>query len=234
LSKPLRHDPYFPWKHLGLRANPFQSLKPEDWVEIAHLPARLAVWLQEPTPILQISGCKGAGKTSVLYALMNELSRMNFAPIYIYLPPDRIPPKLDLDQMPLLLDEAQRLPRRSRFSLYRKAVALTPESIQNPRLILATHEDFSGEYIQFPLEFETVDLAAPGETELALLLEKRVQHFASGAASPVRFEPGAVRYLSDRFGDDLRSMETFLYAYFQSIPAQALISTEALAREISD
>lgn len=203
-------------------------------MEIAHLPARIAIWLEEPTPLLQICGIKGAGKTSVLYALMNEFSRIGSAPVYTYVPPDQAPPKLEIDKSPMLVDEAQRLPRRSRLRLYRKALALTLNSIHNPRLILATHEDFSGEFSQFPLEFETIQLTAPGETDLTLLLEKRIQHFASGAASSVRFEPGAVRYLSNKFGDDLRSMETFLYTYFQTIPDQELISVEALTRESSD
>lgn len=234
MSKPLQQDPYFPWLHLGLRANPFQSLKPEDWVEIAHLPSRLSLWLEEPTPVLQISGPKGVGKTSILYALKNELSRMGSNPIYVYIPPIRATPKLVLDQRPLLVDEAQRLPRRSRFRLYRNAVALIPEKIQNPRFILSTHEDLSGEFSRFSLQFYAVDLTAPRETELAIMLEKRVQHFAIGADSPVRFEPGAVRYLVNKFGADLRSMESFLYAYFQSIPDQALITVRTLKREIGD
>jgi chromosomal replication initiation ATPase DnaA len=234
LSKPIHQDPYFPWLHLGLRANPFQSLNPEDWVEIAHLPSRLSLWLEEPTPVLQISGPKGAGKTSVLYALKNELSRMGSNPIYVYIPPIRATPKLVFDQRILLVDEAQRLPRRSRFRLYRNAVALIQETTQNPQFILSTHEDLSGEFSRFSLEFNTIDLTAPGEIDLAIMLEKRVQYFAIGADSPVRFEPDAVRYLANKFGADLRSMESFLYAYFQSIPDQALITVGALKREIRD
>lgn len=221
-------DPYFPWRHLGLRANPFQSLKREDWAEIAVLPRQIAAWMNKPSSILQVSGPSGAGKTSVLLAIRRELLKEGQSPFYIYLRDGQ--PEPELRQSPgrtLLLDEAQRLSRRSLDHLF-KSANNGSDVERIPSLIISTHKDFSAYARRYSPDYKSFELGVIELEDLELMLDRRIQHFTRNGHSEVHFRPHALRFLLDTFGMDLRAMEAFLYDFFQSIPASPDIGAQML------
>jgi chromosomal replication initiation ATPase DnaA len=230
-----KRDPYFPWKHLGLRSNPFKSLTKEDWMGIAILQNDLVDWIQNPSDILQIHGDKGVGKSSTLFALQKHLAQEGFKPKYFYIPMKGSKTYIDYHHPgPLLVDEAQRLSSRVRRKLYQRNQNLNASGSQVPSLVFTTHEDFSDDLRQFLVDFKSIHLSVLDEADLAHLLERRLQYFAVDETCEVRFHPQAVHLLSSSFGPNLRQMESFLYDFFQDIPQQPIITAELLARHLKN
>ncbi len=229
MNRRIDHDPYFPWSHLGLRANPFQSLNRADWLEIAWLPAQLAAWLEQPTAVLQILGEKGSGKTSALLAISRTLRQQHYQTSYVYLPADEPHPELEpLKDGVLIVDEAQRLSRQARKRLFTSAQMKTQQRVTAPRLIYSSHEDFLTSSVQDSNDFVTYTLHGLNVHDLVGLLDRRVQFFASGEDCKVHFEPEAIDFLISTFLSDLRAMEAYLYDFFQAIPAEPQIKADTL------
>lgn len=197
-------------------------------MDIAVMPHQISLWLKKPSAILQVSGPSGAGKTSALLAIKKELARQGLSSIYFYVPVDQDEPVLeDASGRPLLLDEAQRLSRRSLLKLFR-AAKFVPAQQQSPSLVISTHKDFSADARRLSVDFTSVELGGMQDEDLELMLGRRIQHFASKGLSPVHFQPAALRFLAETFGADLRSMEAFLYEFFQSIPTSPEIEVQVL------
>lgn len=225
-------DPYFPWTHLGLRSNPFQSLSTTDWRQIAVLPNQLGHFMREPSRILQVSGPKGSGKTSALFAIQRELEQRGVHAEYVYIQQDGEFPGLKHDpDRAILLDEAQRLPVRRMRRLLLDSARPSGRGL-NPRLVFSTHSNWSALMQKHSIDFTSVDLATPTARDLASILAQRVDHFALPEGTRVYFEDEAVRLLLTTFGADLRAMESLLYAYFQSIPDRGEIRTSALKEQL--
>jgi hypothetical protein len=222
-------DPYFPWSHLGLRANPFQSLNRTDWHAIALLPEHLVRWLVRPSAILQLTGGKGTGKTSALLALRRELEKQYVPSKYEHLASGSRLPVLELSNDRLLLiDEAQRLTKRIRLKLFQSVQTKTKAGVTAPILIYSSHEDYSVEIGRYFEDFISYEMHALSARDLAGLLDRRVNHFAVRGSGKVHFDREAVDFLLAAFGADLRGMETFLYNFFQSIPVKPHIEAEIL------
>jgi hypothetical protein len=228
------YDPFFPWDHLGLRANPFQSLRIDDWVEIAILPGKLSAWYAEPSAVLQISGEKGVGKSSALFALQKILRTQAFNPEYAYIPLKRSKTQIDLDHPgPLLIDEAQRLSVSLRRKLLQRKPTIQAHYAQTPSLIYTTHVNFKDDLRRLSIDFKSIHLSVLNHEDLTHLLERRVRYFSSDESCEVRFHPKAVDFLSRTFGSNLRQMEAYLYDFFQAIPSHPLISAQQLERHLN-
>jgi hypothetical protein len=211
--------PVSPWHRLGLRHNPFGEPPPDEIAALMVLPQAPA-WearLRRPRQVLQFLGDAGRGKTARLRALE---ARFPAAP-YVYLADDEPLPKLPPirtvpDSGPaLLLDEAQRLPRRRRRRLFRQAAR------RGAALVLASHEDLTEEMQRAGLEVRT-EVVAGLDIETLLVIVKRRLAWAEGAQAPSaprhpesRLSRDDARRLVDRFGDDLRSLLDHLYEDYQ-------------------
>lgn len=222
-------DPYFPWTHLGLRANPFQSLNSDDWLAIAWLPEPIKTWLEDPTAVLQLTGEKGSGKTSTLLALRKELSQRLIHTTYDYLPEDTPQPILEMPREgTMLVDEAQRLDHQTLGRLVHAVSQRTHAGDPPPVLIYSSHEDLSSLAAEYMNDFASFEISGLSAVDLAGMLDLRVRHFALEEGTKVRFQPEAVDFLITAFSPDLRRMEAFLYAFFQAVPADPVIEADDL------
>lgn len=225
-ENPTRH--FFPFDRLGLVRNPFSALTEDEWAALAWLHPAVKAALDDPSPILQIRAASGRGKSSALLAIKRELLSRGRDPHYVYLDPGvhRLKPAQKVGD-PLLLDEIERLPARTRRRLF---AGKLPGTGSLPCLIFSSHADLAQ-------EIEALQNAASGsitippisQTQLANLLHARIRSASSGADLPVWFASGAADLLIERYGDDLRLIERELYEVFQRLEHPGEISREALA-----
>ncbi len=204
-----------PWSRLGLRWNPFGE-PPQD--EVASLIVlkgedELAALLRRPRTVVQIMGEAGRGKTARLRRLQSHFPT---AP-YIYLGEDEplpeIPPLIarPLGGPALLLDEAQRLPRRRRQRLFREARRA------GASLVIATHQNLSNELDGADLFVESITVQGLDPHGLLAILERRIDWARMSGGRPPRLTIDEARELSMRFGDDLRSLLDQLYEDYQHL-----------------
>lgn len=202
-----------PWRRLNLRRNPFGEPPSDEAGDLVVLPEaeELVAPLRRSRSVVQILGACGRGKT----ARMRFLEQRFPATPYVYLAEDEPLPELP-EIKPrsgggpaLLLDEAQRLPRRRRRRLFRRAARV------GASLALASHEDLTAELETCGLESRTIRIQGLTVDHLSRIVERRLA-WARAAPGPV---PGLGRddagQLLERFGDDLRSLLDHLYEDYQ-------------------
>lgn len=189
--------PGLPFESLNLRWNPFGEPAPEDRaaLAVADLPE-----LRPGDPV-QIVGERGRGKTTLLLALAARHAGAVYARVEEG--EDRFRGRVP-DGGTLLLDEADRLRPR----LLRRLVG------RPLRMALGTHGDLSGAAGR-PLRTARAGVADPGR--LGEILRRRIEWARRGPGPVPRIPPELVRRLIDRFGDNLRAMEGFLYDVFQDL-----------------
>lgn len=193
-----------PFAHLNLRYNPFGELPLDQRPELAVLdPQPYLELLRAPRAALQFMGDKGRGKTTHLLTLR----ALQPGP-YLHLPEEGPLPEVPLREPLLYLDETQRLPRRVRKALYRGP----------SRLVLGAHEDHAPELRRAGRPVTTIMIGASlNEERLGQILVRRIEAARRGPG-PVPEVPGsALETLLERFGDDLRAIEHYLYERFQAL-----------------
>lgn len=202
-----------PWARLNLRHNPFGEPEPDEIPQLVVAPEveELVARLRRARSAVQVLGASGRGKTARLRAIGRSFPDRP----YVYLPQDGPLPGLPSfeDARPgepaLLLDEAQRLPRRKRRRLWRRIAA------RGASLAVAAHEDLAGELRAAGLSPRTVVVAGLDPERLAAIVDRRLEW--------ARLEPGALprpgtalcRSSIDRCGDDLRAILDHLYELYQ-------------------
>lgn len=194
--------PWLPLAHLNLRCNPFGELSPSQRVEAAVVQVACWLpWLDAPRRAVQFVGPCGRGKTTHLLALQARLPQG----AYVYLPEVGGCPPIPQGR-PLLVDEAQRLPWRVRRRLLATG---TP-------LVLGTHVDLIGPLRRSGYRVHTVQVAAGLDPQrLTEILNRRIAA-ARLAAGPVpEVAVADAQRLIARWGDDIRSIEGFLYERIQ-------------------
>jgi hypothetical protein len=218
---------FFPFESLGLARNPFSSLTEDEWAALAWLHPAVREALDQSTPVVQILGESGRGKSSTLLAVKRELLTLGRDPHYVYLPPDSRRLKAsEIYGDPLLIDEIERLPARSRRRLYHTRLHAHRDL---PSLIFSSHVDLVLEVER--LETGTtasVKIPSLSETQLGDLLNVRIRSASTGENLPVWFNPGAVNLLSQLYGGDLRRIERTLYEVFQRLESAGEIDRGAL------
>lgn len=182
--------------HLNLFRNPFGELEPSERSRIAVV--ELPPWIAGRP--LQIVGESGRGKTTNLLALARTSSRVRWVRL------DEGDDRVD-DPDPsgdLVVDEAQRLPRRRLKALLARA----------GRLALGTHEDFSR-----LAPMRTVVLRGLAPERLEAIIRRRIEHVRRGDGPLPQVTRAEIESLLSRHGDDVRAIEHELYDRFQRLPA---------------
>ncbi|MFG0262411.1 MAG: hypothetical protein ACF788_08470 [Novipirellula sp. JB048] len=183
-----------PWAWCNLRRNPFGELTRQERAELAVVDvAELASHAQRPQMALQLIGQCGRGKTTRMLALLRHLPDA----CYVYLEED-LPCGAIAEGDPLLIDEAQRLPRKVMQQVF--AVGLP--------LVLATHRDLTRALKKAGYRVTTYHLGDTNDARLVL-------EAANRRIEASRLAPGSVPNLSlpdanelvSRFGSDIRGIE---------------------------
>ncbi len=182
--------------HLNLRFNPFGELDPTERARVAVLPP----FELRSGEALQVMGEAGRGKTTHLLAW----HAANPGSGYEYVPEgsDRLRTRVLPDVF--FTDEAQRLRRRDLDRLFRSV----------DRLVIATHADlapFAGRPVQ------TLVLQGLDVDKLEGIVSRRIEAARRGAGVVPSLSRASLAVLIRRFGDDLRSLEAYLYEVFQSL-----------------
>jgi hypothetical protein len=170
----------------------------------------LAAWLLGPGRMIQFLGDAGRGKT----ARLRRLGLLFPDAHYIYLaegePPPALPqPKPAAGAVFVLLDEAQRLPRRRRRHLFRSTARA------GASLVLAAHEDVAGEAEAEGLECRTRTVAGLDTEQLLAVIDRRLEWARCPGGQPPRIRRPEAERLIQCYRDDLRSALDHLYEVYQ-------------------
>ncbi|WP_345683285.1 hypothetical protein [Novipirellula caenicola] len=191
-----------PWAWCNLWRNPFGELTREERAELAVVDvAELASHVQGSQRALQLIGECGRGKTTRMLALLRHFPDAS----YVYLD-EQLPCGAIAEGVPLLIDEAQRLPRKVMHRVFATGLPL----------VLATHRDLTRPLKKAGYGVTTYRL---GDTNNARL----VAESANRRIEASRLGPGPIPRLSirdadalvSRFGSDIRGIEGYLYDQVQ-------------------
>lgn len=186
-----------------LRCNPFGE-PPSDVLPllvVADLDADFE-WWRAGRRALQWTGDQGRGKSAHLAAIRGRAPEIP----WVYLPEDEARPPIPAGRE-LILDEAQRLPRPSRWWHFRRL----------ERIAVGTHVDLRGELEA--ARFEVRAREADGHAtpaRLTEILERRLTWAESEPGAAPRPSSAVVRRLVERWGDDRRGLLDELYESFQA------------------
>ena len=194
---------WLPWAVCNLRRNPFGELTQEERAEVAVVDVDpIAERLTKPHSAVQLIGDCGRGKTTRLLALMNRFPDAS----YVHLPEDGPCPAI-AEGNPLLIDEAQRLPRIACRSVFATGLPL----------VLATHRDLARMLRSFRYHVHTERIGDANTAELVQrVLNRRIEasRLQDGPVPVVSMN--AASRLVKRFGDDIRGIEHYLYERVQT------------------
>jgi hypothetical protein len=193
-----------PFGHLNLRRNPFGELELSQRARLAVAEVdRFVRRLKRPGFAVQFTGEKGRGKTTHLLAIMRHFPEA----AYVHVGENERPPRIPLGQ-PLLIDEAQRLPRWRRQCVFRR-----PGS-----LVLGTHQDLKSELTGAGFEVETVEVGDRlNARRLRQMLNRRIDWARRGPGAVPQVTVETAQAMIGRFGDDVRAIEWHLYEQFQGL-----------------
>jgi hypothetical protein len=192
-----------PYAHLNLRRNPFGHVDTAERAELAVVEIEgVVARLASPRYAVQFMGECGYGKTTHLLAI-----RACFAgAAYVHFPEGEYPPIPE--GTPLLIDECQRVPRRTRQRSFRRCVPL----------VLGTHVDFAAELRAAGYDVETVDVARQTTPRrLGELFQRRIEHVRRGPGPVPAVSLSTATWLLDRFGPNVRAIEAHLYEVFHNL-----------------
>ena len=213
-----REDSIWPssrWRAANLFRNPFGELTWSERAELAVVPVdnlvdaicfgsgdhgevRFRSW-----HAFQMIGECGRGKTTRMLAIRERYPTAS----YVYLPEQGPCPAIP-DGVPLLIDEAQRLPRHVRRLVFASGVTL----------VLATHHDLSTALRRagYVVTTERIGLSLSVQ-HLVEILNRRIEASRRDPQRPIpRVSQDDAEELIRRFGTDIRSIENYLYDVVQS------------------
>ncbi|TWU20658.1 hypothetical protein Pla52o_45370 [Novipirellula galeiformis] len=197
------HRGGLPWAWCNLWRNPFGELTREERAELAVVDvAELAAGVQGEKAAVQLIGDCGRGKTTRMLALWRHFPDAS----YVYLDED-LPCGAIAEGNPLLIDEAQRLPRKVMHRIF--AVGLP--------LVLATHRDLTRALKKAGYRVTTYHLGDTNDARLVLeSANRRIEASRLGPGSVPNLSLQDANELVSRFGSDIRGIEGYLYEQVQN------------------
>ena len=201
------------FRHLNLRWNPFGE--PDQSERPALVTGDVSEWvtdLQGPGVALQFLGDHGRGKSSRLLAIHRDGGFPYFRAGRQVVP---IQPGV------LLVDEVEELSPWRRWRIFQTSNSLA----------LATHVDQSPGLLRAGLKVKTVRVGGVSAHALAAMFSRRIA-WARRQDGPVPFVPAdTIALLIERFDDDIRGMETWLYDCVQAMDSLGPVQLQRPAAE---
>jgi len=193
---------WLPWARFNLHRNPFGELSSEERSELAVV--EVDDWLEmlrKPMCAVQFIGACGRGKTTRMLKLRSRLPESS----YTYIPEDLPCPPIELGN-PVLIDEAQRLPRAARRRVFNSGCSL----------VIATHRNLERVLRKHGYRVITEHVGAGNGPHLVLeSLNRRIEASRLGKGPVPTLSLCDAKALVKEFGSDIRSMENKLYVLFQ-------------------
>ncbi|NND97911.1 MAG: hypothetical protein HKN47_11345 [Pirellulaceae bacterium] len=195
---------WMPWHWCNLARNPFGELTREERIDVAVVDVdEIAGRVVSDHTAVQLMGECGRGKTTRMLVLHRELPDSS----YVYLPQDEPCPTIAVGR-PVLIDEAQRLPRRVRKQVFGSRLPL----------VLATHRDLTRPLRRAGYKVHTQEIGLANDSSLVCrLMNRRIEasRIDVNRAAP-KLTIHDAETLVSRFGSDVRAMESYLYDVVQS------------------
>ena len=206
---------------LGFKSNPFRVLTDEEWAAVSIVPQYVMNIVDHTAHHIQFIGDMGRGKTTLLLGLLSYLQQQEINTTYEYIPEGQHYFKTRQVLDVFMLDEVQRLYWWERRRLYK--------ALENgTRLIFSTHQDIQQTFHQRNLALEVVNVNLLYDRDsLFEMWQRRLDYFRIGE-STISIEMDGIDFLIEKFGDDRRSMERFLYEAFQAMESPCPLNREYL------
>ncbi|MGI9471560.1 MAG: hypothetical protein ACR2NZ_08520 [Rubripirellula sp.] len=203
MSQSVARCSWLPWARVNLCRNPFGELTAKERAETAVVDVDWFMsMLQRQSTAVQFIGDCGRGKTTRMLAIHSQIPDSS----YVYLPENQPCPAIP-EGNPVMIDEAQRLPRFVRRRVFATGLPL----------VLATHNDLTRSLRRHGYQVHTQHIGEGNVPELVWQLVNRRIEASRLAPGPI---PNATvedaRVLVQRFGTNVRSIEHYLYDRFQS------------------
>ncbi len=197
------HPGWLPFGEFNLWRNPFGELTREERVELAVISKHeLDLCVLNALEAVQLIGDCGNGKTTRMLTFHQQLPDSS----YVYLPEDEPCPKIPVG-IPVLVDEAQRLPRKEIRQLFSSGVPL----------ILATHGDLRKRLQRYGYSVKTITIGEANTTEhIRTVLNRRIEASRLGPGPIPKIDRDEASRLHHAHGTDIRSIERELYHQFQN------------------
>lgn len=191
-----------PFARFNLYRNPFGELTREERIELALVDvSAIRNWLSGPRRAVQLVGDCGRGKTT----RMLKVSQQFPDSVYVYLPEDEPCPPIPVGS-PLLIDEAQRLPRKVRGDVFRSGLPL----------LLGTHCDLSRALGRHGYEVSTNSIGQENSAALVhQIMNRRIEASRLSCGAVPALSLCDAEWLVAKFGSDVRAMEGYLYEKMQ-------------------
>lgn len=216
---------FFPLRAVGLSKNPFGTLSADEWLRVTVPPPSLEQALSAGFEHLLVMGEKGRGKSTTLHYLVNWFNAHGQPAAYERLARWQWRYKTDVrDLRVFALDEMQRIAMWEATRLFRQ--------MRGKRLLIGSHVTHAPAFALRGLPLTVIRLEQQASAaRLTQILARRLAAFAldETTAPAVTFSEEAVAYLWARFGSDLRSMNGFLYDFFQQVRTPQHIHAADLA-----
>lgn len=162
----------------------------------------IAAHLADGNAAVQFIGECGRGKTTRMLALRRRFPKAS----YVYLPEDCPCPPIAAGD-PLMIDEAQRLPRAVRRRVWASGLPL----------ILATHRDLARGLRRSGYRVWTIHIGRGNTSSLVCqLLNRRIESSRLRAGPVPALSMRMADELVSRFGTNIRAIEHFLYEQLQN------------------
>lgn len=196
-------DLEFAFGRLNLRRNPFGEPRPGERPALAVVDIeRFVPRIERGDFVVQFIGEQGRGKSTHMRALHAHFPDVP----YIYIGEGERP-HIPVGAPRLFLDETQRVGWWTRRKLWRSGAGLA----------IATHQDHRREFEAAGIAYEVVEVGGLDAEKLRAILERRIEWARRGEGDVPWFEDEDVEALLDRFGDDIRGIERYLYGVIQSM-----------------
>ena len=196
--------PWLPWGWCNLSRNPFGELTRDERTSLAVVDvADIASRVKAKRNAVQLIGRCGNGKTTRMLVLSRHFSDSS----YTYLPEDKPCPPIP-EGCPLLIDEAQRLPKAVLQSLVASGLPM----------VLATHRNLIRPLRRGGYEVTTMRIGKNNDAKLVCeVMNRRLIASCLDDALPVpQMTQQDAQLLVDRFGTNLRAIESYLYEVVQT------------------
>lgn len=196
-------DTISPWARSNLRRNPFGELTRAERAELAVVDVDvIADRVKSRCSAVQLIGDCGRGKTTRMLALANRFPEAS----YVYLSQDGPCPAIAAGN-PVLIDEAQRLPRRVARRVFRSGLPL----------VLATHRDMSRQLRRYGYTVHTEQIGDGNTPQLVCkLLNRRIEASRLDDGPLCEVTLAHACRLVHQFGSDIRRIEGYLYEEVQT------------------
>jgi hypothetical protein len=193
---------WMPLSQLNLWRNPFGELSRDERILLAVIGeheyelCNIGRW-----EAVQFIGDCGNGKTTRMLCFHKHCPNSS----YVYLPEDEPCPSI-AEGNPVLVDEAQRLPRRVMKELFATGLPL----------ILATHKDLRKPLEKSGYTVKTVAIGNGNRAEhIQKVLNRRIESSRLSDGQVPTISLNDAKQLHKRFGGDIRSIEHHLYEEYQ-------------------